>query len=59
MIVTVNIAGDWPNSLKSMCLKLLLSIATGTDVIDHNILLEYLMVDNIFESLVKVGNLLS
>lgn len=46
--------GEWPKSLKSICLKLLLLIVTGTDNVSQNTLLEYLMIDNIFETLMKL-----
>ncbi|XP_065220858.1 armadillo-like helical domain-containing protein 3 [Planococcus citri] len=48
------LVGDWPNSLKSICLKLLLIIVTGTDNVSQNTLLEYLMMDSILDTLMKL-----
>lgn len=45
------ISGDVPDSLKSMVLKLLLVIATGVDNTDENPLIEYLMLNSLFEPL--------
>ncbi|GBP81815.1 UPF0668 protein C10orf76 homolog [Eumeta japonica] len=46
--------GDFPESLKSMILKLLLVIATGLDNIDENPLVEYLMMNSLFEPLIQL-----
>lgn len=46
--------GDVPDSLKSMVLKLVLVIATGMDNIDENPLLEYLMINSLFDPLVQL-----
>ncbi|XP_049872224.1 armadillo-like helical domain-containing protein 3 [Pectinophora gossypiella] len=48
------LSGDVPDSLKSMVLKLLLVIATGVDNIDDNPLVEYLMLNSLFEPLVQL-----
>ncbi|XP_053604682.1 armadillo-like helical domain-containing protein 3 isoform X2 [Plodia interpunctella] len=48
------LSGDVPDSLKSMVLKLLLVIATGLDNIDDNPLVEYLMMNSLFEPLVQL-----
>lgn len=53
LIAFINL-GEWPNSLKSICLKLLLIIVTGTDNVSQNTLLEYLMMDSILETMMKV-----
>ncbi|CAH0399785.1 unnamed protein product [Chilo suppressalis] len=48
------LSGDVPESLKSMVLKLLLIIATGIDNIDENPLVEYLMLNSLFEPLIQL-----
>ena len=40
-----------------MCLKLLLVLASGTDNVSGNTLLEYLMINSVFESLVSLLSL--
>ncbi|XP_052741104.1 armadillo-like helical domain-containing protein 3 isoform X2 [Bicyclus anynana] len=48
------LAGDVPDSLKSMVIKLLLIIAIGIDNIDENPLVEYLMLHSLFEPLMQL-----
>ncbi|XP_013141569.1 PREDICTED: UPF0668 protein C10orf76 homolog [Papilio polytes] len=48
------LSGDVPDSLKSMVIKLLLVIATGVDNIDENPLVEYLMMNSLFEPLIQL-----
>ena len=48
--------GDEPASLKDLCLKLLLIIATGLDNVSQNMLLEFIMCNSglLFESLIHL-----
>ncbi len=48
------LTGDEPASLKDLCLKLLLVMATGFDNVSQNTLLEYLMMNSVYESLVHL-----
>ncbi|XP_026680153.1 armadillo-like helical domain-containing protein 3 [Diaphorina citri] len=48
------LAGEQPASLKSLCLKLVLIIVTGLDNINQNNILEYMMLNNMFETLIKL-----
>lgn len=59
LITHVNefLTGEEPASLKDLCLKLLLIIATGMDNVSQNTLMEYIMMGSIFESLVHLLSL--
>ena len=46
--------GDHPASLKDMCLNLMVIICTAVDNVSRNTLMEYLMMNSIFESLVHL-----
>ena len=46
--------GDHPASLKDMCLNLMVIICTAVDNVSRNTLMEYLMMNSIFESLIHL-----
>lgn len=48
------LTGDEPASLKDLCLKLLTILATGMDNVCQNALLEYVMVNSVYESLIHL-----
>lgn len=48
------LTGDHPASLKDMCLSLMVIICTAVDNVSRNTLMEYLMMNSIFESLVHL-----
>ena len=52
--VNTFLQADSPACLKDLCLKLLLVLASGTDNVSTNTLLEYLMINTVFESLVRL-----
>lgn len=45
---------DAPDSPREMCLKLLLVLLTGTDNVSQNVLLEYIMINSLFDSFVRL-----
>lgn len=45
---------DIDDSPKDMCLKLFLVLITGTDNVSQNVLLEYVMINSLFDSLVRL-----
>ena len=52
--VTKFLCEDHPACLKELCLQLLLVVSSGTDNVSSNTLLEYLMINSVFSSLVEL-----
>lgn len=48
------VLGDVPDSPRDMCLKLLLVLITGTDNVSQNVILEYIMINSLFDSLLRL-----
>ncbi|XP_030765514.1 armadillo-like helical domain-containing protein 3 [Sitophilus oryzae] len=46
--------GDYTDSVKGLCLKLLIIFIIGTDNINHNSVIEYIMLSPLFDCLVKL-----
>ncbi|XP_063708769.1 armadillo-like helical domain-containing protein 3 [Culicoides brevitarsis] len=54
LIISCNylLTSNFADAPKSLCLKLMLALVTGTDIINKNVLLEYVMINNLFESII-------
>ncbi|XP_015770707.1 PREDICTED: UPF0668 protein C10orf76 homolog, partial [Acropora digitifera] len=48
------LVGDYPVSLKNLSLKLALILVTATDNVSQNTIVEYIMINSIFEAVIQV-----
>ena len=54
ILIIFSILGDVTENARFMCLKLLLVLVTGTDNVSQNVLLEYLMMNTLFDAFVRL-----